>query len=518
VSSVTYDGKKLIPAPFININKEYIKNGSLDTIGTTYKISVIGTLFAYKGSPDSSGTFWQNTGYPPDESILTNARLNALLRKQEALRSLFSVEGKYFEVQSANGGPPLKFRPRVLAINFDDGIWVDRCTYNISLECDSLSIFGQQSFEDNNIVQVQKNDVIENLYVYLQSASESYDVEFDQDRNVFLVSHQISAQGKNNYIGDSGLVPAYDSAKNWVLSRLGITDEMNATHIWNNNFSLSNGYNYNRVLKSSKTEGNYEVNESWIFSNRPYTEQYNVDVTQGDGPTQVNIQGEIQGLAINVLNTVGNVKLGWQPSGVVIGDRYANALTAFSGLDVYNRALSVSKLGYINPVPTQFGVTHSPNAGSISYSYSFNTSPPNIIPGARFENITINDSLPSDVFAIIPVLGRAKGPIIQSINTYSERRRTLTIEVALTGIPTTKAQKLQYINFRPDYSEIVNAAKPTLIPSTNQTAQNGNLVTEGIKTNPQAQKIYVEQNVETWDVNSFRGTKNITWVYTPGPG
>lgn len=522
MSTVSYNSQKLIPAPFVNIQKSYIQTGNGTNIGSNYQINVIGTLFAYKGSPMSSGSFWGNTGYPPDEIVPNSARLDSLLRKQEAIRSLFSTNGKSFEIQSENGGPPLKFNPRIVSINFEDGIWVDQCKYTIQMEAEFLSVFGNITPEDNYLVQVESvaGSGVENKFVYLQSANESYNIEYDQDRDIFLVSHELSAQGKNVYNPN---ITGYESAKNWVLSKMGISNEMNAPGVWSNSFGQSNGYDYNRVQRSSEINGNFEVSESWIFSSKPYTEQYTVEVNQGD-VTQVTIQGEVQGLASRTLNTVGNEKLGsMNPSGVQYGDRYMAASGAFYGsADIkgkaYTRALELANVLYINPRPIQWSTSTNKRVGLINYNFVFDSSPPAVIPGARFESIIINDNLPSDVFAIIPVLGRKKGPVIQSIGTVTERRRTLTVEVALTGVISTTTQKLQLLNYRPDYSAIVEAAKPTIIPSTNLSNSNPNITTSGIKVNPQATKIYVEQDTETWDINTLRGSKNITWVYTPGPG
>ena len=329
MSVVSYNGKKLIPAPLINIDKRLIQAGNGTNLGSTYQITVNGTLFAYKGSPTSSGSFWDTSGYPPDETIANDARLNAIVRKQEALRGLFSQNGLSFEVQSANGGPPLKFNPRIVGVNFSEDIWFDRCQYTITMEADFLSVFGNLTPEDNYIVQVESivGSGLENKYVYLQSAQESYDVEYDQDRDVFLVNHQVSAQGKDNSASTG-----YNSARNWVLSKLGITSQMNAPGVWSNNFSSANGYDYLRTQRASELDGSFEVSESWIFSSKPYTEQYTVEVNQADGVAQINVQGEVQGLAARQMNTVGNSKLGsMNPSGVVYGDRYFSASGAFYG-------------------------------------------------------------------------------------------------------------------------------------------------------------------------------------------
>ena len=58
---VMYNGKRLIPAPLVSINKEYQRSPDNTKIGTNFNLTVNGTLLAYKGSPDSSGTFWTSS-------------------------------------------------------------------------------------------------------------------------------------------------------------------------------------------------------------------------------------------------------------------------------------------------------------------------------------------------------------------------------------------------------------------------------------------------------------------------
>src|SRR5690606_22804115 len=98
--------------------KEFRKSADGTNIGSVFLITVTGRVVAYKGSPQSDGTFWTNTGYPADESIDADARLGALLRKKEAIRQLFADEGKSFEVQSADGTSPMKCNPRVISLEF----------------------------------------------------------------------------------------------------------------------------------------------------------------------------------------------------------------------------------------------------------------------------------------------------------------------------------------------------------------------------------------------------------------
>ena len=45
--------------------------------------------------------------------------LKAILRKQEAIRILFSEDGHNFEIQPWDGGPSSKCNPRIQSIEFE---------------------------------------------------------------------------------------------------------------------------------------------------------------------------------------------------------------------------------------------------------------------------------------------------------------------------------------------------------------------------------------------------------------
>src|ERR1051325_5785358 len=131
---ISYNSKRIIPAPFIQYSKVYDTSEDGRKIGSRFQITVTGKILADRGSPKSDGSFWNVSGYPPNETISSqDVVLGMLLRKQEALRTLFADEGKSFEVQSDDGSPALKFNPRIVRpIEFRQGdrtSWAYVCDY-----------------------------------------------------------------------------------------------------------------------------------------------------------------------------------------------------------------------------------------------------------------------------------------------------------------------------------------------------------------------------------------------------
>ena len=122
---VSYRNKKVIPAPFISVQKQYVKStggtkitGHPDTpkerrdniIGSEYTIQISGTLVASMlGSPQIDGTFYDGAKYPdegqdnpkPEDTLIAPnqdmKRFNRIMKMQQSLRWLFSEDGHFFE-------------------------------------------------------------------------------------------------------------------------------------------------------------------------------------------------------------------------------------------------------------------------------------------------------------------------------------------------------------------------------------------------------------------------------------
>lgn len=476
-TTVSYDGKKLVPAPLIGIDKSYYKIAE-ENLGSTFQLNVQGTLVSFKGAPNPSGDY-TGPGYPADFNTGNDSRLRNILRQQEVLREMFSNDFRLFEVQSADGSAPLKCRPRILSINFEPDIWFNTCKYSIQMEAPELSVFG--SYHGNNLSE----DLGGISGTYLLNASETWNTEYDEERDIFLLNHGLSAQGRTYYDLDGNNLTAIGSADRWIASRMGPDVAQINEGLTTDDFTLSDVYDYVRTRQVNTTDGSIDVNESWILSNKPYTEEYTVNVDDSEEGKQISVQGSIQGLSKRTYASGVTYQLTKWSSASDGWDTIRN--------DLYSRALSLSQ-GWVNPSVLSYSVGYNQLFGNIQYNYTYNDAPPNIIDGARFERINVNDDNPTNVIAIIPILGRAAGPIIQSINTNTERRRNVTIEVALTGVPiTTVPAKLAYLanyrdGVRPNWGSITGVLAPTTVK-------------------------YIEQDQETFDVNSRRYSKVVTWVY-----
>ena len=125
-----------------------------------------------------------------------------------------------------------------------------------------------------------------------------------------------------------------------------------------------------------------------------------------------------------------------------------------------------------------------------------------MISGALTENISINDTYPGDVFAVIPVIGRQTGPVLQYIGGRTEYRRDVGIEfvVDYTNIPYGKDRTTFLLSkpslntpIRDSINGVVNALSPANEP--------------GIR------KYFLNPPAESWNPKDGRYSLNLSWTY-----
>lgn len=486
---VIYDSKKIIPAPFASISKEYQRTNSGQKIGSTFSITLQGTIVAFMGSPNSLEELWDQPDYPESEEITHDSRLAAVLRKQDAIRKLFSVDGKALEITPLDGTEPTKFYPRILNIQFSEGIWVDTCQYTITLEADKM--------------YPEVEDV---LTPYLQDMSENWQIETDENQpenelipRTYRMTHSLSAVGKPVYNELGNLVSEpWMQAREWVQSKMGYDANVATSSGVNNLPSYYQGWNLVRTEQTDKYQGSYFVTETWLLASGSALETFSVDINKGidSSLSRVSIQGDIIGLEVrNSNNTLTTHK-------------YTNAQTKWtqvSGL-LLTRAQNYS--GYtLNTQPLSSRIGRNPTVGSISYSYEFDDRPSNIIPGALSEIVTISEGLVGQLYASIFILGRANGPILQDLNTKPAATRTLNIELVMP-IPSFGTNSIA------DIRSAFFSQNPRLNAAT--ATQFANIWYAADPSQQGYLKVFQDQPTENWNpkTGSYSYTQQWTFDYS----
>lgn len=489
---VIYNGKALIPGPFVSISKIYTDSGT-GLIGQKYQIKLIGKLVAYKGSPNSSGTFWTSSGYPPDETIAGSARLAALERKVEALKALFKTEGATLEWASENGATPLSCNPTLKGINFQEGQWVTTVDFSIDLEADQIYGLADPSDLDEFIV----GDLTQTTAKHLESYGETWNIQenwdnlatYDSSSQTFIINHTITATGKRHYEPDGSQEKfAWEWAKDFCLARrLYDGSKVNQDVLPNSIFAqIGHGADPSGfgVFFTARTEdideakGTCTLSCTYTLTNgKNYTGNISVGVSRGTQGASVSVSGEYAGLGDTLSERNDNAKAALSDATIVaIASANVNA-DSFSS-DVVS----------LNPVPLNKTVTKNLTGGTISFSYEFNDRPTNLLTHngklALVEDYSLSYSGGTPMFAEIFCLGRAIGPVFQNLGTKTTKQKTLSINAVMnrsdSGTP-------------PDVSPYLNIFDPILVDGAIQQ--------------------YISGNTQSWSPRNGQFSYTITWNY-----
>jgi len=520
MARVIYDGKAIIPAPLVTINKNYIKSGDGTKLGVTYNLTLTGTLLPFRGSP--SGTFvspedafWTNTGEPPDESFQDNdGAFSSLVKKEEAIRWLFSVDGRLLEIYAGSSPAIIRCNPRIVSVTFEEGQWVDRKNYTIVLESDWIFIAGLST------------DVEDNVEVELISAGQeqwTFDEKAGISGTVYEVSHTVTAQGILGYdetgipfsgAGETAGGESWKHAKRWCDNR--VLGAINSDVMYSVlGVSGLVGGSYIKSTNLTNYVGDYSITERWVLAPSTYFIEKSFAVNSNNGILNVTYDGKITGLAdgehLGGSQAIINAKsaiptnaqakseteafLGALLEGFVLGstptqknvatnnaagsvnftfnwttdefsdEAFSRTCEANLGFDTgngqYNLSLSCdirgngdtsqekidnARLGVLTESEARdkaieligdglpSGITISDEFSSKSMSVNetqglirFSYSWKNTVDGLENFELSIDTQFPHQVVAIIPIPGRAGGPILQDMETTTQQVITATL-------------------------------------------------------------------------------------------
>jgi hypothetical protein len=548
---------RITPAPLVAISTQILKNGAGEPFGVTYSITLTGTILDNKGSPyatkangdlflDIAGSTPTGSGpynafstasSPVQQAINKNESLTAILSKQRALRALFAIDGQRLTITDPAGSDPaVVCYPRVASIDFQEGVYVERADYTITLEADTL-LTGEPTAYVNNEgslvasdgmarANTQEHELLESLNAaFVSDFSEDWAIEADeaQGESVALprsyrITHNINATGKTHY-GPSqsgGVVKhkAWEQAKKFVQHKLAI----NATEypnvfgkIGSGTLNLVNsygGFNHVRTENLSESAGTYSVSESWVIASGSAYENFNLSISSStDSPfVSVSIDGNIKGLT-----EFSPSGFGGNDSNTGKKNAYSNALNKYNSIsnngqfgltsDIYRRA-NGSVAVQLNSQPRSISLGSNEYTGEVTYNLQFDNRPTNIIEGTIAEQISVNDTYPGDIFAVIPVIGRSTGPVLQYIGGRTEYKRDVSINL------TMDYTRIPYGSGRND----LLLKKPSIVqPTANQIAR---LLSElSPAGEPGVRKYFIAPPSESWNPKEGTYSFNISWIY-----
>lgn len=489
--TMIYGNYSFSPVPLISISKEYQKTTAGIAIGTVFDVSLNGNIVA--------GT-----------SVSGTIGLPVLFSGIRDIRNAFDRDGKLFQIACDNQ-VLFECYPRITSpISFQESAdhWVNTVPYTITLECDVEPV-------DKDIAGSGENVPVL-MPPFISNFEDNWNFEFDQEYNPYVLSisggstdtgfialratHDISAVGKSHWHGTSltGTLqkPAWQWAKDFVSTRVNVSPiSVMSSGLFNIGIGSYTAYDYYRTQRISETEGAFGVTETYLVTNKNsgVVEDFTAEIrTNIEEPiSSVTINGTIQGLE-------------QRSYGVNSGDfsistsKFTNASGYFQTIKdsvlIYPRAqaLAAQEGLTLNITPFTKVIGKSPAKGQITYSYEYNNRPSNCITGARTESIQINDDNPSDVFSSIVVMGRTQGPILQSFNTVTEFKRTVSFDVTMD--PPTGCSLAVLTGGNNPNSQVVNM----LCMFENDLRSRYD-------------KVYKERDTTLWEPKFGRYNRSVTW-------
>jgi hypothetical protein len=268
------------------------------------------------------------------------------------------------------------------------------------------------------------------------------------------------------------------------------------------------GYNNSRTESIDIAAGTYSIEDSWTIAsgNIPSYETFTLSIS-------TDTQQAFVGVTINgTITGASNVSAGERTKPVTNGDtRYDRALQKYyeisnNGQFGINSTLYMRANGaveqYLNSQPTAISLSTNEYTGEITYSASFDNRPTNIFTGVMSESISVNDTLPGDIYASIPVLGRRTGPVLQYMDMRSEYRRNISIEMQLDHTR---------IGYGQNRSNLL-LTKPTLTSPLKDEIDS--VIRELSPANePGIRKYFIDAPSESWNPRTGNYSLSLSWTY-----
>lgn len=217
-------------------------------------------------------------------------------------------------------------------------------------------------------------------------------------------------------------------------------------------------------------------------NNEDVHEEYNISsaFSRENGISTYTITGSVEGLSIVDGSGAREAKYGAANS---YWENIAQTKIAPRVESYYSIVLS-------NTTPVETEVQKNPTLGTINYTYKYTNEQPPYVAGALSEVISIQDQNKRaniKVPAVIPVIGRTVGPVLQDMATTPERVRSIDIETVFPPMPG--GDLLAAYAGSPNYDAIVATIQPT------------------------ASQVFTVDDSETWVPRNGRYSRTVRWVY-----
>lgn len=521
------------PTPLISISTTPNKN-KLGHFGSSYQLTISGAIVYNSVNPSQSTAV-----IGPNASTAGSDGLDHILRIQSAITTVFTeqkqdLDGLSIQIMDGAGNSDImQFRKcKVESITFEEGIYVNLCRYTVVLTSDEMLDANGVLHTSSQLNIFKLNgetypDEDSQNYWMLEDLQESWDISSDDSIGAsgpegalvrprsYTVSRTVTAVSKipanTSVINDPAWKRASDFLDNYISEIRGDA-EQNLSNVLGNSlleFTNFSAYNNSRTFQIDKAAGSATCTDTWIVArtNEIALENFEISVTSdSQNPyVRVSISGTIKGLSTwhdeEEYNQSSNTVTNGSP--ILQAQSKWNALSSNGnfgvGSMIYKRANSACNLT-LNDQPLSISVSSNEVNGEISYSVEFDNRPRNIFTNALTESVTVTDTYPGDQFAVIPVIGRATGPILQFTFGRTEYKRSLSIEIQFDYTSIDYNNPLNLINSKPSMATPANGQLSSLIQSLSPANDVG------------IRKYFLSPPQESWSKDG-RYSLNLEWTY-----
>lgn len=436
------------PFPSYSIERQEIYSGDDTYVGTTFAIDITGTVVV-DGDPTIGGQ-------------LHNAVHQAAIQKLD-INDIFPTLGFGELIIESYGGTQTTFTDaRIISIS---AVPADETSLGIKFQEYSIS-FEARSISDNSIVL----DSVEESWSFSANNSQFCYPNDDPTGTLYktyTLTHNLSAVGKHN--PGSTAVEAWRNAVLWIKRRLidDPKDEEIQQHInrstagpkfvpfyMNSENSKSDlkinadttsvkykAYNGSREINSDLAGGSYSVTDTWVVAldNANAVHTVSSDVSGGqEQPITVSMSVEISGLNSKLLggnasNKNDNFDKAKAAYELIKGKVYGLANEIY--LDTPETIRNPNNSSALLPNPISRSVSENRANGTITLSETYHdlfmfgntTKIAQQDVNVQYKNYLLDEQ----VIAIIPVIDRPGGPVIQNFNTENVRSVSVTVSLVM---------------------------------------------------------------------------------------
>ena len=418
------DGGGVGPFPRYSISREELTTGDGTYLNSKFTISINGTATLKPDDEQNMTTRGQRQERVQGESII----------KFQFNRNQWPMTGVGKLCIEAYGG-----------VNASDIIFNDARLVSLEIPEQNESA-GIQNLEysftfeayddDSTTTNTGLIDDVEDPKYCLSTASENWEIApsdqvigYGTPAKTFTVTHTLSANGLRKFNTSSGADSmtdgSWEQAKKWCETRVANTPPATITKDLVGNtmpafdpdlgFSLSSFLNHARTISSNIGDGSYSITDTWMASSA--AAKYTVDLEISE---EISQEAPVNTSTVNA--TIAGLDSGSATTSTT--NKYANAET---GLATINTGSLVGG-SYTNEVSRS--ESHNKTTGVITLTTTYNDLV-TVMTGAISEELNVSYSGQDDVFAIIGVIQRAAGPIIQDMGTKTEEKESVSYDVVM---------------------------------------------------------------------------------------